>query len=92
VPPNHRRCLICRREAAKAEFLRIVRVYPLGEITLDQGAGRSAYLCPQVSCLQTALKKNRLGRSLKAPIPESISIALERHLAQLKEAHKEIDP
>lgn len=82
MQPNYRRCLSCRRVAAKIEFLRVVRIYPSGEIRINQGAGRSAYLCPQVSCLQSALKKNRLGRALKAPIPQSLATALEKCLNQ----------
>lgn len=53
---NYRRCISCRRVALKQEFWRIVRVYPSGELQLDQGMGRSAYLCPQASCLQAAKK------------------------------------
>ena len=57
MEPNYRRCISCRRVALKQEFWRIVRVYPSGELQLDQGMGRSAYLCPQASCLQAAKKK-----------------------------------
>lgn len=69
---NYRRCLSCRRVAPKSEFLRIVRVHPSRTIELDQGMGRSAYICPCASCLKTAQHKNRLGRALKAKIPETI--------------------
>jgi uncharacterized protein len=34
--------------------------------------GRSAYLCPTDSCLQAAQKKNRLSKSLKAPVNNDI--------------------
>ena len=43
--------------------------------------GRSAYLCPQATCLQSAQKKNRLGRMLRAPVPESVYNALWQRLA-----------
>jgi predicted RNA-binding protein YlxR (DUF448 family) len=42
--------------------------------------GRSAYLCPQMNCLGTAKKKNRLSRSLKAPVPEAIYQTLAQRL------------
>ena len=74
---NHRRCLSCRRIAPKAEFVRIVRVHPSRTIQLDQGMGRSAYVCPSESCLKTAQHKNRLGRALKAKIPPEIYQQLE---------------
>jgi predicted RNA-binding protein YlxR (DUF448 family) len=72
MPPNYRRCLSCRKVDHRSTFWRIVRVFPSRTIQLDQGMGRSAYLCPQANCLQVAQKKDRLGRSLKATIPETI--------------------
>ncbi|RMF69880.1 MAG: YlxR family protein [Cyanobacteria bacterium J069] len=70
--PNYRRCLSCRKTAPKAEFWRVVRVYPSQAIQLDKGMGRSVYLCPQASCLQTAQRKDRLGKSLRVAVPESV--------------------
>lgn len=72
MKPNLRSCLICRKVAPKPEFWRIVRIYPHHQIALDEGMGRSAYLCPNESCLRAAQKKNRLGKALKAAIPESV--------------------
>ncbi|MGB0562357.1 MAG: YlxR family protein [Spirulinaceae cyanobacterium] len=69
---NERRCVACRRVATKADFWRIVRLHSSRTVQLDQGMGRSAYLCPQVSCLRTAQKKDRLGRSLKTKVPDEI--------------------
>lgn len=69
---NDRRCISCRRVAPKEEFWRIVRVHPSRTIQLDQGMGRSAYICPCESCLKTAQHKNRLGRALKAKVPKEI--------------------
>jgi predicted RNA-binding protein YlxR (DUF448 family) len=80
MKPNYRRCISCRRVALKHEFWRFVRVYPSGELQLDQGMGRSAYLCPQASCLQTAQKKNLLRRSLQTSVPEAIYQALWQRL------------
>lgn len=79
---NYRRCLSCRRVAPKEEFWQVIRVYPDHQVQLDQGMGRSAYLCPQASCLTTAQKKNRLGRSLKAPVPDQIYQQLWHRLAK----------
>lgn len=44
--------------------------------------GRSAYLCRQEACLRTAQKKNRLGRSLKAPVPDSLYETLWQQLGR----------
>ena len=68
MKPNYRRCISCSRVALKSEFWRIVRINSLGQLQLDWGMGRSAYICPQASCLQLAQKKNRLGRSLRVKV------------------------
>ena len=92
MQPNYRRCLSCRKVALKQEFWRIVRLSPaqveeLGaaaasaSIALDSGMGRSAYLCRQTTCLQLAQKKDRLGRSLKAKVPDHVYTTLWERLA-----------
>jgi hypothetical protein len=83
MEPNYRRCLSCRKVAPKQAFWRIVRVYPSRQVQLDEGMGRSAYLCPQASCLTAAQKKNRLGRSLHASVPENLYEMLWQRLASL---------
>lgn len=80
MKPHYRRCISCRRVALKQEFWRIIRVNPSGQLQLDRGMGRSAYLCPQVDCLQAAQKKNRLGRSLRTPIPPRVYDTLWQRL------------
>ncbi len=82
MKPNYRRCISCSKVAPKELFWRVVRVYPSGQIQLDRGMGRSAYICPQSDCLQKARTKNRLGRFLKAKIPEQIYQNLQVRLAQ----------
>jgi uncharacterized protein len=48
-------------------------------IQLDDGMGRSAYVCKKLECLQIAQKKNRLGRSLRTPVsPEIFDILKSR--------------
>ncbi|MFZ4640000.1 MAG: YlxR family protein [Nodosilinea sp.] len=78
MPPNYRRCISCRRLAPRSEFFRVVRTYPGSTIELNQGMGRSAYICRQAECLRLAQKKNRLARSLKAIAP----VGLFDHLWQ----------
>ncbi|WP_250121821.1 YlxR family protein [Chroococcidiopsis sp. CCMEE 29] len=81
MKPNYRRCISCRRVALRQEFWRIVRVHPFGKLQLDRGIGRSAYICPQASCLQVAHKKNLLGRSLRTSVPEALYQTLWQRLA-----------
>ncbi len=80
MEPNYRRCISCRVTGPKHLFWRVTRVSPSGEIQLDQGSGRSAYLCPQVGCLQVAQRKNRLGRALKAAVPQEVYQGLWQRL------------
>lgn len=68
--------------AHKSEFWRIVRQYPSHNIQLDQGMGRSAYLCPSVQCLKSARRKKRISRALKAPVPQTVYDELARRLGE----------
>jgi predicted RNA-binding protein YlxR (DUF448 family) len=89
MKPNYRRCLSCRQVAPKQSFWRVVRVYPSQKVQLDLGMGRSAYLCPQESCLVAAQKKNRLGRSLHTVIPDELYETLRDRLATRSVAQPE---
>lgn len=82
MKPNIRRCVACRQLADKTELWRIIRTVPTHEVVLDQGMGRSAYLCPQADCLKAAQKKNRLSRALKAPVPDQIYATLWQRLPE----------
>lgn len=76
---NQRRCISCRTLGPKSDFWRIVRSADSGEILIDQGMGRSAYLCPVKACLDLAQKKRRLSRSLRVAIaPEIYQTLMER--------------
>jgi uncharacterized protein len=78
---DERRCVSCRKVAPKNEFWRVVKCHPAKKIAIDLGntliQGRSAYLCPTDSCLQSAKKKNRLSKSLKASVTDDIYRQLE---------------
>jgi predicted RNA-binding protein YlxR (DUF448 family) len=72
MTPNHRRCISCRTIGPKQQFWRVVRNHQTGAVQLDQGMGRSAYLCPSETCLRMAQKKNRLGRALRTAVDDGI--------------------
>ncbi len=77
---NYRRCISCKKISSKEEFWRIVRIPHSHEIVLEQGMGRSAYLCPNSDCLQKAQRKNLLKRALRTMIPEQIYDLLQSRL------------
>jgi uncharacterized protein len=73
---DFRRCVSCRKVALRTEFLRVVKCHPVNKVEIDRGnillQGRSAYICPAEDCLQSAQKKNRLGKSLRAQVRDEI--------------------
>jgi predicted RNA-binding protein YlxR (DUF448 family) len=58
---------------------RIIRLAE-GGIGLDQGMGRSAYLCPNQVCLEEAKRRKRLQRALRCQVAETIVEILEQRL------------
>lgn len=80
MKPNYRRCISCRLLAPKNTLLRVVRVHPSRAIQLERGMGRSAYICPQETCIRQAFGKQRLARSLRTKIPQSIARSLQERL------------
>jgi len=66
-----RTCIGCQCKKPKREMIRIIRT-PDGKIEIDRTgkkSGRGAYLCDNIECLNMALKKNNLNKSLKQDIP-----------------------
>lgn len=92
MKPNYRRCISCRKVAPKQEFWRIVRLASVAKaspsIVLDSGMGRSAYLCPQATCLKLAQKKDRLGRALKAAVADQLYHTLWQRLPSDQAMHQ----
>lgn len=77
--PVLRRCVTCRRLCDRILLWRVVRLAG-GGVALDQGMGRSAYLCPTRSCLDEARRKRKLQRALRCQIADSIVETLEQRL------------
>ncbi|HYP03616.1 MAG TPA: DUF448 domain-containing protein [Cyanobium sp.] len=78
--PVLRRCVACRRLVDREALWRVIRLGG-GGIGLDQGMGRSAYICPSRECLEEARRRRRLPRALRCPIPENILASLEARLS-----------
>ncbi|MEB3297319.1 MAG: YlxR family protein [Cyanobacteriota bacterium] len=77
--PVLRRCVSCRQLLDRTHLWRVIRLAG-GGIALDQGMGRSAYLCRQRSCLEDARKKKRLQRALRCQIADCFLERLEQRL------------
>lgn len=77
-----RSCVGCRTQRAKKELVRVVRT-PEGEVVLDatgKRAGRGAYLCPKLECLEAARKNKALERALEREISPQVWAELRRAL------------
>ena len=79
-----RKCSGCGEMKPKKELIRVVRS-PEGEVALDltgRMAGRGAYVCPPLPCLQAARKARRLERSFGCAIPPEVYDRMEQELMQ----------
>lgn len=80
-----RTCVACRSTEAKRGLVRVVRT-PEGRVEIDptgKKSGRGAYVHEARRCWEDALKRDRLGRSLKVSVPAADMEALRAHAEQL---------
>ena len=77
--PVLRRCVACRQLLDRRQFWRVIRDHQDG-VLLDQGMGRSAYLCPNEDCLEEARRRKRLQKALRCQVPDAVLEALEQRL------------
>lgn len=69
-----RQCVACRKVRPKREMIRVVRT-PAGELRVDPTgklSGRGAYVCPDATCAEIAIRENRLQHALVVAVPEAI--------------------
>ncbi|MBR7146385.1 MAG: YlxR family protein [Oscillospiraceae bacterium] len=77
-----RQCVGCRVMKDKRELLRVVKS-PEGGISLDftgKKAGRGAYVCDDLACLQRARKSRALERAFETTISPEIYDSLEKEM------------
>ena len=63
-----RKCAGCGELKPREAMIKITNEYLTGEVIVNPDSktfGRSAYLCYNQSCIEKALKKNKLNRVLK---------------------------
>jgi uncharacterized protein len=83
-----RTCIACRSTEAKRGLVRVVRT-PEGHAELDATGkknGRGAYVHETRACWDEALKKDRLGRALKAAVAPGDLEQLRAHAESLPAA------
>ena len=77
-----RMCNGCGEMKSKKELVRVVKSKE-GEIWLDltgKKAGRGAYICSNLECMQKARKARRLEKAFSARIPDEIYDEMEQQL------------
>ena len=47
---------------------------------MDEGMGRSAYVCASHACVEDARKRRKLQRALRVPVADSVYDALAKRL------------
>ena len=63
-----RKCVGCGELKPRDELIKVTKEHVTGELFVNPNSkifGRSAYLCYNQSCIEQALKKNKLKRVLK---------------------------
>jgi predicted RNA-binding protein YlxR (DUF448 family) len=69
----------CRQLLDRQQLWRVIRDHQQG-VVLDEGMGRSAYLCPSEACLEEALRRKRLQKALRCQVPNSVVEVLQKRL------------
>lgn len=72
---TERRCIGCWQIKDRQEMIKVTVANTTGEVIVNPNSvtfGRSAYLCYNKSCIESAFKKNKLGKHLKASVPSEL--------------------
>lgn len=72
---TERRCVSCWQTKDRNELIKITANNINGNVIINPDSvtfGRSAYLCYNKSCIESAFKKDRLQKHLKASIPSEL--------------------
>jgi uncharacterized protein len=68
VAAPERTCVGCRRRRAQTDLVRLALEAGLVVPAKAGSHGRSAYVCPEVDCLDSAEKKRAFARAFRAPV------------------------
>ena len=82
-----RLCLGCNEAAPKSQLIRIVKNKE-GDISVDftgKKAGRGAYICNSIDCLNKLEKNKRLERAFGTAVPSEIYQKLREELESAAE-------
>ena len=75
-----RTCIGCKRKGEQSSFLRVSRESGGRVVVCEGGVGRSAYICPEMACIEAGLVKEKLARALKTTVTEAQKASLKEDL------------
>ena len=78
-----RKCISCRTTFDRNNLLKITNDHKLG-IMLNQGMGRSAYICKSKNCYTDSKFKKKLQKALKVTLNSEFFDIFEREIANYK--------
>ena len=78
-----RRCISCRTIFDRNSLLKITNDHKLG-IMLNQGIGRSAYICKSKKCYTDSKLQKKLQKALKSNLSSNFFDVFNREIANYK--------
>ena len=78
-----RKCISCRKTYDRNGLLKITNDHKLG-IILNEGMGRSAYICKSKKCHTDSKIKKKLQKSLKRNLEPDFFDLFEKEIANYK--------
>ena len=78
-----RMCISCRTTFDRNSLFKITNDHELG-IMLNQGMGRSAYICKSKKCYTDSKLQKKLQKALKSILNPDFSEIFEREIANYK--------
>lgn len=72
---TERKCVACGEYKDSKDLIKITKQSSTGDVIINHDTkifGRSAYLCYNSSCIETAFKKNKLQKALRTALPEDL--------------------
>ena len=82
--PVMRRCISCRTTFDRNSLFKITNDHKLGTV-LNQGMGRSAYICKSKKCCTDSKLQKKLQKSLKSILNPDFFDIFNREIANYKE-------
>ena len=81
--PVLRKCVSCRTTFDRNNLIKITNDHKLG-ISLNQGMGRSAYICKSKKCYSDSKLQKKLQKALKRTLNPDFFDIFEREIANYK--------